>query len=157
MASGDTHPTETAAVVRFGAAGPELVHMRWGWMPTDGASPVINLRAETADLAGHRCLVPATEMEFFTGAEPPKRKWRVSLKGEPMFFFGGLWRAATAEWPESYAVLTIDAAPDILPLNDRQPAVIRPADVPTWLGDANRARKLLEPLPAGSYDVAAAD
>jgi putative SOS response-associated peptidase YedK len=157
MAATETHPTDTAAVIRLAPDGPELVQMRWGWKPENAGEPVINVRAETADVGDHRCLVPADELELFTGAEHPKRRWRVTLKGEPVLFFAGLWRPPTPQWPESYAILTIDAAPDIATLNDRQPAVIRPADVAAWLSGADAARDLLRPLPAGTYDVRGED
>jgi putative SOS response-associated peptidase YedK len=86
----DTHPTDCAPVIRWGQSGPELVEMRWGLKPRAGVEPVINIRTETADLSGNRCLVPATELDLFTGAEHPKRHWKVTLKGESIFFFGGV-------------------------------------------------------------------
>lgn len=94
-----------------------------------------------------------TKIELFTDAGHPKRKWRVTLKEEPVFFFAALWRQASAGWPESYAILIVDAAPDILPLNERQPAVIRARDVEAWLRDEEAPRALLKPLAAGSYEV----
>jgi putative SOS response-associated peptidase YedK len=123
-----------------------------GLEPASGTELVINLRAETADVTNNRCLVPASELELFTGSEHPKRRWRVTLRGEPVFFFGSLWREATADAPASYAVLTIDAAPDIQPFADRQPVIIKSRDVPLWLSGQNAA-PLLEALPAGSYEV----
>ena len=150
--SDHTRPSDTASVVRLGPKGPELVDMRWGWHPREGTEPVINVRAETADLTTNRCLVPATEFTLFTGAGHPKRRWTVTLRAEHLFFFAALWAEATADWPESYAIITIEAAPDLAPLADRQMAVIRPADARAWLM-SSEAYKLLAPLEAGSYDV----
>lgn len=152
MSSTDTHPTDTAPVVRLGRGSPELLNMRWGFEPHDGSEPIINIRAESADLASNRCLVPAAEWDLFTG-DVPKRRRTVTLKEEPLFFFAALWRQASANWPESYAILTIDAAPDLARLTDRQPAVIRAADASAWLTDASAAADLLKPLPKGSYQV----
>jgi putative SOS response-associated peptidase YedK len=153
--SGDTHPADTAPVIRWGHEGPELVEMRWGFEPRRGGEPVINVRGETADLTVQRCLVPVTELELFTGAKHPKRRWKVTLAREPIFFFAALWRGATAHWPRSYALLTIRAAPDLAALADRTPAVIRPADAGRWLSDPATASYLLEALPSGSYEVEA--
>lgn len=153
MSAGETHPTDTAQVIRLGEHGPELVSMHWGFELERGGEPAINIRAETADTAHNRCLIPARDFELFTGAEHPKRRWRVSVKGEPVFFFAGLWRLGTSDSSDSFAALTIEAAPDLAPLTDRQMAVIRPADVRAWLEDEHAAAELLKPLPAGSYDV----
>ena len=153
MAPADTHPTDTGSVVRWGENGPELVGMRWGWEPRPGADPVINIRAETADLSANRCLIPASEFFLFTGAGQPKRRWRVTLKSERTFFFAGLWREASDHWPESYAGITIDAARDLEPLVDRQMAVITPAGLAAWFADEAAARSLLKPLPGGSYRI----
>lgn len=151
MATGDTHPTDTAAVVRQGKNGAELIQMRWGLKPQAGGEPIINVRAETADVNTHRCLLPATEFFLFTGEEHPKRRWRITLKDDALFFFAGLWRKASLDWPESYAILTIDAAPDLAALADRQMAVIRRKDTTAWLETG--AKSLLEPLPKDSYLV----
>lgn len=127
--------------------------MRWGFEARDRGEPVINVRAETAEITRNRCLIPATDFELFTGAEHPKRRWKVTVKGEPLFFFAGLWRKGTAGAPDSFAALTVEATPDLLSLTDRQMAVIRPADAATWLEDEHRAAELLKPLPAGSFEV----
>lgn len=153
MTSSDTHPTDSAPVVRLGSRGPELVTMRWGFEPNEGSEPLINVRAETAELSCNRCLVPATEVDFFTGHEHRKHRWQVRLKGEPLFFFAGLWREASASWPESYAIITIEASPDLAELTERQPAVIRPADAAAWLTDERRAAELLRPLARGSFEI----
>lgn len=148
----ETRPSDAASVVRLGKKGPELVEMRWGWQPHHAAEPVINVRAETADLTSRRCLVPATQFALFTGAGHPRRRWTITLRGEHLFFLAALWADATADWPESYAVITIDAAPDLAPLSDRQMAVIRPSDARAWLMTAE-PHELLRPLAAGSYEV----
>lgn len=127
--------------------------MRWGWKPHSGTDPVINVRAETADLGQNRCLVPATEFILFTGAEPPKRRWRATLKGEQLFFLAALWREATADWPRSYTIITIDAASDLATITDRQLAVIRSSDAGLWLAGSDGAAGLLKPLPSGSFEV----
>lgn len=154
MTDADTRPTDTAPVVRWGDDGPELVEMRWGWKPDEeGGEPTINVRVETADLSGHRCLVPAIELDLFTGAGHPRRRWKVTVKAETVFFFAALSREATQQWPESYALITIDAAADLSPLTDRQPAIILPSEAGTWLSSQTDPSELLKPLPSGSFNV----
>lgn len=153
MTALETHPSDTAPVIRLGRDGPELADMRWGFAPRRGGEPIFNIRAEAADLTHNRCLIPASDFELFTGAGHPKRRWKVTLKGEPLFFFAGIWKKGRARAPASFAAITIEAAPDLLPLTDRQMAVIRPADSAAWLSDADLARELLKPLPPGSYEI----
>lgn len=153
MSGPDKHPADDAPVVRPGGRDPEIVQMRWGFEPGEGGEPIINIRSETADLSRNRCLVPATGFDLFTGAEHPKRRWTVRLKGAPIFFLAAIWREATAKWPESYAVLTIEAAADLAPLTDRQMAVIGRSDAARWFENEQVAADLLGPMPAGSYEV----
>lgn len=107
MRDSETHPTDTAPVIRWGKHGPELAEMRWGFEARDRGEPVINVRAETAEITRNRWLIPATDFELFTGAEHPKRRWQLTVKREPLFFFAGLWGRATAGAPDSFAALTI--------------------------------------------------
>ena len=58
---------------------------------------------------------------------------RGRLKDSDWFCFAGVWREARGNWPESFAVLTIPAAPDLEHLTDRQLAVIRPEEAKAWL------------------------
>jgi len=153
MVQAATHRTDTAPVVRWGKRGPELVQMWWGFRSASGTEPIINVRAETANIAKRRCLVPPTELDLFTGAGHPKQRWKVTVKGESVFFFAALWRQATAQWPQSYAVVTIAAAADLSPLTDRQPAIILPSGAGTWLSGQTDPSELLKPLPSGSFDV----
>lgn len=146
---GAERPTDMAPVVRNGLTGFELVSMRWGFRAAEG-EPVINLPSEGRRFARNRCLVPATELDLFTGAETPKTRCRVRLKDSDWFCFAGVWRAARGNWPESFAVLTIPAAPDLQHLTERQAAVIRPEDARAWL-TLSRPQKTL--LTAGSYVV----
>lgn len=152
FAAGAERPTDQAPVVRSGPTGFELVTMRWGFRGDDG-EPVINIRSEERRFAKNRCLVPATELDLFTGETSPKTRWRVRLKDEEWFCFAGIWREAKGNWPESFAVLTIPAAPDLEHLTDRQSAVIRPEDAKAWLTLSRPQEMLLKPLAKGSYVV----
>jgi putative SOS response-associated peptidase YedK len=57
--------------------GVELVQLRWGFPPArPKAAPVINFRSEGRRFPKGRCLIPASHFFEFTGARPPKSKWK---------------------------------------------------------------------------------
>lgn len=146
-------PTDQAPVVRNGLNGAELVHMRWGFVGPTGGEPIINIRSEGRLFRKNRSLVPATELDLFTGNASPKVRWRVRLKDSDWFCFAGVWREARGNWPESFAVLTSPAAPDLAGLTDRQLAVLAPEDARAWLTLSRPQSEILRPLPKGSYIV----
>ena len=65
----------------------------------------------------------------------------------------GIWRPATAHWPESYAILTVAANEDVAAYHDRQMAVLTRAQRLDWLDAAVAEDELLRPLPMGSFRV----
>lgn len=152
-ASAKKRPTDTAPVIRAGGERPELVSLRWGLEPDEGDQPVINIRAETGRLEQNRCVVPTTGFFLFTGSDYPKSRWRVRVRDTDWFCLAGIWREASGSWPESYAIVTIEAAPDLVSLTERQMAVILPDEAPRWLEVETPAAELLRPLPRGSYVV----
>ena len=77
------------------------------------------------------------------GVSPPRsgsKSFSFSLANGDWFYFAGIWRPATDLWPEAYAILTIDANPDIAPYRDRQMAVLTREQRVDWL-DASFRRK----------------
>ncbi len=152
----DIWPTDPAPILRRTAAGVELVQLRWGFDPKrPKAGPVINFRSEGRAFPNGRCLVPVSCFYEFTGARSPKAKWRVTLEGADWFCLAGLWRPATAATPPAtppaFTMLTTAPGPDILPIHDRQVAVLeREAWLP-WLDTGDPS--LLAPLPAGRLRV----
>ena len=81
----------------------------------------------------------------------PNGRFRARLANGDWFYLAGLWRPGTSHWREAFAIVTIEANPDIAPYQDRQGAVIRRGLHMEWLegGDASR----LPPLIAGSFAV----
>ena len=67
------------------------------------------------------------------------------------FYFAGIWRPASDDWPEAYAVLTVAANPDVAPFSDRQMVVIQRAARMAWLDDSVPEEELLRPLPACTF------
>ena len=150
----DIWPTETAPVLRRAGNSLELAQLRWGLgAGRPKAGPVINFRSEGRRFPTGRCLVPASHFYEFTGAKPPKSKWRFTKAGEDWFCFAGLWRPATSETPEAFTLLTIAPGPDVAPIHDRQMVVLERADWLAWLDLSRPETELLRALPAGSLHV----
>ncbi len=148
------HTGDYGAVIRRDRAGGiELTNLRWGLRPpTRHGRPLLYLRSEEPDLAGGRCLLPASE---FFGTH---RGWRhrVSRVDGDFFYFAGIWRPASNGWPQGYAILTIPAAPDLALYMTRQMAILPRAQRYAWLDPATPAAEALRPLPLGTFRVEAA-
>jgi putative SOS response-associated peptidase YedK len=135
-------PTQPVATVRAGAAGRELVRLRWGlvapWVKDAKVAP-INARAETAAdkpmfraaLRKRRCLIPASGFYEWAVLAGEKRKqpycFRPRDEGRP-FAFAGLWECWHGpDGPlESCAILTTAANELVRPVHDRHPCPRHP-------------------------------
>jgi putative SOS response-associated peptidase YedK len=145
-------PTDPAVVFRRDGDVVTMSQLPWGLAPARPKAPVvINLRAEGRDFARNRCLVPASHYYEFTGTRSPKTRWRFTRTGEDWFCFAGFVGRGAAG--EAFALLTVDAGPDVAPLHTRQPVVLDRAHWGAWLDPATPARDLLYPSPAGSLQV----
>lgn len=144
-------PTDPALLVRGSAKGEAtLTTVRWGWPPTAPRRPLlINLRSEGRSLTG-RALVPASGFYEYTGTKYPKTQWTIAPVAADVLIFAALWKP-TAEGPR-FALLTVDAGPDIASTHDRQPAVVAPEHWAAWLDEGGRPPHLA-PSPAGSFTV----
>jgi putative SOS response-associated peptidase YedK len=69
------------------------------------------------------------------------------------FYLAGIYRPATIDWPESYAILTIEANPDVARYQERQGAVLLRRQNMDWLDLTVPEADLLKPLPARSFEV----
>lgn len=141
------------AVIRQARDGLEMVNLPWGLRPREpGGRPLTVIRSEGRSFSTHRCLLPASE--FYLSKN--RRRYRLELLGGDWFYFAGIWRPASPDWPEAYAILTLAANPDVAPYHDRQMAVIRRPDRRRWLTPDDDCEDLLRPLPARSFAVEAA-
>jgi putative SOS response-associated peptidase YedK len=116
-------------VIRRKAGDVEMVELPWGLQPHERGRPFTVVRAEGRDFPSHRCLVPASEFRHRSRG----RYYGFSLADGDWFYFAGIWRPATRDWPEAYAILTIAANADIAPYHDRQMAVVRRDERMAWL------------------------
>ena len=139
---------EPGAAIRRRRGEIELVDLQWGLRPKEeGDRPFTVVRAEGRAFASHRCLLPASEFHV----RHDRELWRFTLADRGHFYFAGIWRPATRDWPESYAVLTTAANADVAPYRDRQMAVILRRDRMAWLDRSVPEDALLQPLPQGSF------
>jgi putative SOS response-associated peptidase YedK len=130
-----------------------LVPMRFSWLlPT--RAPMSNIPSDNKQLPKMaRALVPASAFFEFSGDKAPKSKHSVTLTGEPFMALAAAWKPAKGNEPASFAMVTVDPGPDILPYHPRQMAVLPPADWKRWIYDQASMPDLLRPLPAGSLTV----
>jgi putative SOS response-associated peptidase YedK len=144
-----TQAGEYGAVIRRDLEGEvEMVNLRWGLRPKEeDGKPLTVIRAGGRSFPDRRCLIPASE--FFL--RNSGKRYRFTLRGADLFYFAGIWRPASRDWPQSYAVLTIGANADIALYHDRQMAVIPRSEVMPWLDLSRLETQMLRALPAGSF------
>jgi putative SOS response-associated peptidase YedK len=144
-------PRELAPVIRRNGQEIEMVELVWGLRPRNAEDgPIINIRSEGRTFPTHRCLVPAIDF-FFRDQSEARRRWRFTLADGDSFYLAGIWRQASDDWPEAYAVLTTASNPDVAPVNDRQMVVIPRAARLDWLDGLAPQEELLRSLPAGTF------
>ena len=79
-----------------------------------------------------RCIIPLTgfaEAEGETGAKT--RTW-LSVKGQPIFGWAGLWRES-AEWGPVYSGAMTDCNEAVRPVHNRMPILLEPHEYDLWL------------------------
>jgi putative SOS response-associated peptidase YedK len=138
------------AIIRRDGEGVEMVELAWGLRPreVDGRAFTV-VRAEGRTFPTHRCLVPASEFRMRSRGQT----FSFSLADGDWFYFAGIWRPGKKDWPEAYAVLTIEPNSDVAPYHDRQMAVLRRAQRLEWLDASVPEYELLRPLTPGSFRV----
>lgn len=138
------------AIIRRDGKGVEMVEASWGLRPGPNVDrPYTVVRAEGRTVSSHRCLVPASEFRLRSQG----RAFRFTLADGDWFYFAGIWRPAKADWPEAYAILTVEANADVAPYHDRQMAVLQRSQRLDWLDGLVAEDALLRPLPAASFRV----
>jgi SOS response associated peptidase (SRAP) len=142
-------PTETAPVIRRRDEGVELVPLRWGFPPRrPKGAPVINFRSEGRRFPNGRCLIPASHFFEFTGARPPKSKWKFTKTGEDWFCFAGLCRPMPDADGDAFTLLTTEPGPDVAPIHDRQMVVLERTGSPGSISPGRNRSCSIFCLPA---------
>jgi putative SOS response-associated peptidase YedK len=138
------------AIIRRNGEDVEMVEAAWGLRPGPGSDrPVTLVRGEGRTFPAHRCLVPASDFRL-PGRE---RAYDFSLADGDWFYLAGIWRPATADWPQSYAILTVAANADVAAYHHRQMAVLTRAQRLNWLDAGVPEDELLRPMPVRSFRV----
>ena len=146
----DASLDERRVIIRRYGGDVEMAELPWGLQPSEvGGRPFTVVRAEGRTFPSHRCLVPASEFRHRSRG----KAYSFSLADGGWFYFAGIWRPATRDWPEAYAILTIEANDDVSPFYDRQMAVLRRDQRMAWLDRTCLEEELLRPLPAGTFVV----
>jgi putative SOS response-associated peptidase YedK len=173
----DFVPSEPLPVVRLNPETHqrELVHLRWGLVPSWTTDPSIgsrltHARAETVAtkpafrdaFRQRRCLVVVDSFFFFL-AKSRKGKRRpnvIQMKDGRPFGVGGIWerwQQSDAEPVETCAVLTTEANELVGPINDRMPVIIAEEDYEAWLDpefkDKLELERMMQPFAAEAMVV----
>jgi len=138
------------AIIRRYRDEIELVELAWGLNPKDPEQrPFRFVRSEGRTFPSHRCLVPASEFHVTTD----NKSYRFALADGNWFYLAGIYRPATIDWPESYAILTVEANPEVARYQERQGAVLLRRQNMEWLDATVPETEILQPLPARSFIV----
>jgi putative SOS response-associated peptidase YedK len=138
------------AIVRYNAGELEMVELAWGLRPKEGDDrPFRFVRAEGRTFPDRRCLIPASEFHVTTRTH----RYRCELEDGNWFYLAGIWRPATRDWPESYAILTVEANPDVARYQERQGAVLLRRQRMDWLDGTVCETALLHPPRARTFKI----
>lgn len=142
----EVYPGAKGVVIREQGGARVLETMTWGFplklkgrKPDAKPIPVNNI----ADLSKTmwigvarkpewRCLIPLTGFAEAEGPKGAKTRTWFTLKGEPLFAWGGLWRQS-AEWGAVYSGAMTDCNEAIRPVHDRMPVLLMPDEYDRWL------------------------
>ena len=138
-------------VIRRDAGELEMVELTWGLKPKEvGERPFRFVRSEGRTFESHRCLIPASEFHVKAGG----RAFQFSLRSGDWFYLAGIWRPASGGWPESFAIITVQASAEVQRYQDRQGAILFRSQRMEWLDGSTPEAELFHPLPAGELAVA---
>lgn len=146
-------PSRQAPVVILGQDCPggtsrentkRLKLFKWGFALAFTSRPIINARAETVDRKAtfkkaflhRRCLIPVTGFYEWKDAGGKKIRYRVRLKGQPIFSLAGIYdrfRDGEGKPFEAFTIITISASAKIKSVHERMPVIIGPDNEELWL------------------------
>jgi putative SOS response-associated peptidase YedK len=129
-------PTASASCSPW--CGASLLRLK-GMKPDSKPKPVNNIAdlskpmwSGLAKKPHGRCLIPLTGFAEPAGPKGSKTRTWVTVKGQPIFAWGGLWRES-AEWGPVYSGAMADCNEAIRPLHDRMPVLLHPHEYEQWL------------------------
>ena len=142
----ETLPGYPGMVIREDGDTRVLQSMVWGFplrlasmKPESKPKPVNNIADLTKNMwvglakkPQWRCLIPVTSFAEPEGAKGSKTRTWVSVKDQPIFAWGGLWRES-AEWGPVYSGAMTDCNEAMRPLHDRMPVILHQSEYDQWL------------------------
>lgn len=160
-------PSQQIPVVRSMEGTRTVALMSWGLIPHWAKEErigykMINARSETifekpafrSAAKSRRCLIPASGFYEWKKSGKQKQPYYVTVHGQDIFSFAGLWEVwqkSADEVVVSCTILTTEANGLMAPIHDRMPAIIAPAKYDTWLlpgADTKELNALLQPFAA---------
>ena len=170
----DVRPTDTRPILRLAGHRRDCILARWGLIPYwSSEGPRLGAKytiapAETLVTAmpfrdayqRHRCLVPMNAFYEWSGPLRHQRKWRISVRDEPLFTVAGIWERwndvlnPKAPAIESFAIITVPANDAIAKFHDRMPVIVAKEDHARWLDPSRDVRDLLAPYPSERIEIA---
>ncbi len=168
--SSDFVPSEPLPVVRLNPETHEreLVHLRWGLVPSWTTDPSIgsrltHARAETVATKPafrdafrlRRFLVVVDSFFLAKSGRGKRRRYVIQMKDGRPSGVGAIWdhwQQGEAEPLETCAVITTEANELGSPINDRMPVIIANKDYGRWLDpefhDKQELVRMMRPFPA---------
>lgn len=166
------------AVVR-GSNGNRLGTLRWGLVPSWAkddkiGSKLINARAETLTekpsfnrlIASRRCIIPADGFYEWQQHGKSKQPFRITMKGESIFSFAGLydiWTNQDEEKLSTCIIITTEPNSLMADIHNRMPVILRKEEESEWIDrdntDVPALLKFLKPYDANemrAYPVSTA-
>ncbi len=145
-ASDEVYPGTPGMVVTENEGVRELRSMTWGFplrlkgmKPEAKPKPVNNVRelgkgmwVGLARKPQWRCLIPVTHFAEAEGEKGKMTRTWFSVRGEPIFAWGGLWRVSD-EWGPVYSGVMTEANEAVSPVHDRMPVLLHRDDYRQWL------------------------
>ena len=124
---------------------------------------MINVRSETAAtkpafrdaLKSRRCVIPADGFYEWMRTGKAKQPFCFEVKDGELFAFAGLWdrwKDPSGNWVKTCSILTTTPNAVTVPVHDRMPVILDPADYDLWLDPAMQnvaaITELLKPCDA---------
>jgi putative SOS response-associated peptidase YedK len=146
VASGSMQP-----VIRIDSRGERKISlMRWGFKREDGKL-LFNTRTESItdvnfwkkSFSLRRCIIPADSFfEWQKTQQGKKPKFEFTIRNRKPFGMAGLWapwkNPKTNQREDTFAIVTVEANETMMPIHDRQPAILAPRDYQEYLENAER-------------------
>lgn len=166
--AGTFHPRYNIApgediLVAFNGNSPELARMSWGIVPAwartkPGSRPLINARLETAwekpsfrkMMAHSRGVVPVTGFYEWKQAGSVRQPYFIRPAAPIALALAAIYQIAK-DGTRQVAILTEEAAGSMTQIHHRQPVILAPQKMKTWL--TSEDRQAIEAVTAGQLTL----